>query len=172
MSGLTGVSLAGDEASLNQGINYIAGKMAMSVGGIAALCQLIALAFPAAVALTYLCAVKKVRFSFLLASNFVAIVTLPTIAASILCMAFSLLSPVLGALLVALGAVASYVLLCELLVWDYGYAALPDGAHENRRDRRRRKTLKVIMIWLVGGALANAAVHAVTTLIGSMGSLL
>jgi hypothetical protein len=171
LSGLTGVSLAGDAASLNQGVNYIAGKMAMSVGGIAALCQLIALVFPAAVALTYLCAVKKVRFSFLLASNFVAIVTLPTIAASILCMVFSLLSPVLGALMVALGTVASYVLLSELLVWVTGmprYQTVPTkiaviGTAE---------TLKVIMIWLVGGALANAAVHAVTTLIGSMGSLL
>ncbi|MDD3214644.1 MAG: zinc ribbon domain-containing protein, partial [Eubacteriales bacterium] len=88
LSGLLGTSLAGDAASMNQGVNYIAGKMGASVGGIAALCQLIAIIFPMAVALVYLCVVKKVRFSFLLASNLTAIVTLPTLGAAVLCMVF------------------------------------------------------------------------------------
>ncbi|MCE5342357.1 MAG: zinc ribbon domain-containing protein [Eubacteriales bacterium] len=171
LSGLTGVSLAADEASLNQGVNYIAGKMAVSVGGIAALCQLLALLLPAAVTLTYLCAVKKVRFSFLLTSNLVAIVTLPSIAAAVLCMLCSLLSPVLAVMMLVLGDVVSYVLLCALIVWITG---LPQ--HQVVPVKIAivcsAEALKILFIWLVGGALATGALHTVSALVGSMGSLL
>ena len=100
---------------MSQGVNYIAGKMAASVGGIAAFCQLIALIFPAVVALVYLCVIRKVRFSFLLASNLVALMTLPSIAAAVLCMLGSLISPYVGLVPVFVGVIASDVLLCTLV---------------------------------------------------------
>ncbi len=170
-STLSGTALAGDAASLNQGVNYIAGKMAASVGGIAVLCQLIAIAFPATVTLVYLCVVKKVRFSFLLASNLAAIVTLPSVAVSLLSMAASLLSPYAAAAAVLLGVIASYALLSALVTWITG---MPEqrlvptkiaviGASE---------MLKILFIWLVGGALSAVAMSTVYGLIGSMGSLL
>jgi hypothetical protein len=171
LSEWTGVSLAADEASLNQGVNYIAGKMAFSVGGIAALCQLLAILLPAAVALTYLCVVKKVRFSYQLASNFVAIVTLPSIAAALLCMLFSLLSPVPAVLMLVLGDVVSYVLLCALVVWIAGvpqYQLAPVKIAVVCAS----ETLKILLIWLIGGALATGALQTASALIGSMGSLL
>jgi len=170
-SALTGSSLAANAASMNQGVNYIAGKMAASVGGIAALCQLIALMFPAAVTLTYLCVIKKVRFSFLLASNLVAIVTLPTVGASLLCMVASLITPYLGAVMVLIGEVASYVLLCALIAWATG-----------RTEQRLVVTkiavvcaselLKILFLWLVGGALTAAALHTVSGLVNNLGSLM
>ncbi|HNX61095.1 MAG TPA: zinc ribbon domain-containing protein [Candidatus Limiplasma sp.] len=168
---LFGASLAGDTGSMNQGINYIVGKMAASVGGIAAVCQLFAVIAPLAAALIYLCAFKKVRFSFLLASNLAAIFTLPTIAASILCMLFSLVSPVLGGVMILLGTAASYVLLCALLTWITGMAdaklvvtkiAVISAA----------EGLKILFIWLVGGALTAAALTAVAGIVNSLGSLI
>ena len=67
ISTLTGVSLASDAASMNQGVSYIAGRIAPSVGGAAVLCQLIGMAVPALVFLVYLCGVAKVHFSWELA---------------------------------------------------------------------------------------------------------
>ena len=64
ISTLTGVSLASDAASMNQGVSYIAGRIAPSVGGAAVLCQLIGMAVPALVFLVYLCGVAKVHFSW------------------------------------------------------------------------------------------------------------
>lgn len=77
ISALTGVSLASDAASMNQGISYIAGRIAPSVGGAAVLCQLIGMAVPALVFLVYLCGVAKVHFSWELLLGFVAVTTLP-----------------------------------------------------------------------------------------------
>ena len=168
---LFGASLAGDAGSMNQGINYIVGKMAASVGGIAAVCQLFAVIAPLAAALIYLCAFKKVRFSFLLASNLAAILTLPTIAASILCMLFSLVSPVLGGVMILLGTAASYVLLCAMLTWITGMADAKLVVTKIAMISAA-EGLKILFIWLVGGALTAAALTAVAGIVNSLGSLI
>lgn len=171
VTSLFGVSLAGDAASMNQGISYIAGKIAASVGGIAALCQLFALVLPAAVALVYLCTIRRVRFSFLLASNMVAITTLPSIAASVLCMVFSLLSPVLGVLMLTLGQVVSYVLVCLMI-------AHITGIPEQHSTLVKLAVVcisivvKALFIQLVGGTLMASAMRTITSLMNTMGSLL
>ena len=170
-AGLTGASVAGSQASMNQGVNYIAGRMGASVGGIAALCQLIAVALPAAVALVYLCAVRKVRFSFLLASNLVAITTLPSIAAALLCMLLSLLTPFAGLLALLLGEIASYVFLGALIVRITG---LPETYAVPTKIAvfGIAEVLKIVLIQLVGGALMSMAMQTASSLITNLGSLL
>ena len=171
LSGVLGVSLAGDAASMNQGINYIAGKVAASMGGIATLCQLFALFFPAAVTLVYLCVIRKVRFSFLLASNLVALITLPSIAASLACMVGSLISPYVGLLFLFVGEVASYTLLCVLI-------ACITGQPEQHSVLTKiaviciAEVLKILFMQLIGRALFAGAMTTVSGLIGTMGSLL
>lgn len=171
LSSFTGTALAGDAASMNQGINYIAGKMGASVGGIAALCQLFALVFPAAVGLVYLCAIRKVRFSFLLTSNLVALTTLPTIAAAILCLLTSLISPYIGLVMILMGEVASYVILSTLIGRITGILdqfAVPIKI----AVICIAEVLKILFMLLIGGALMASVMQTVSSLIGSMGSLL
>lgn len=171
LSGLLGTPLAGDAASMNQGINFIAGKIAASLGGIAMLCQLLALAISAAVAMVYLCVVRKVRFSFLLASGFVALTTLPSIAAAVGCMLLGLLSPYLGLLSVLVGMVASDVFICLLI-------SHITGVPEQRSAVVKiavvciAEGIKIVLIQLVGGALLGSALQTVSSLVGTMGSLL
>ena len=166
-----GVSLAGSDASFNQGVNYIAGKMAMSAGGIAALCQLFAMLLPAAAALTYLCLVRKVRFSYLLTVNLLAIVTLPSVAAGLLSMLFSLLSPMLAGIALFVGEAASYVLLCALLEWAAGLSR-PAATPVKVTVVCASVALKALFFWLVGGALASGLLHTAGGLIAAMGDLL
>ena len=171
LSSLFGLSLAGDAASMNQGVSYIAGKIAVPVGGIAVLCQVFSMVFPAAVALVYLCAMRKVRFSFLLASNVVALATLPTVVASLLCMLGSLLSPFVGLALVFLGEVASYVILCTLIA---RITCVP----EQRSALTKiaviciAEILKLGFMQLIGGALLSGTLRTMSTLMGTMSSLL
>ena len=115
ISTLTGVSLASDAASMNQGISYIAGRIAPSVGGAAVLCQLIGMAVPALVFLVYLCGVAKVHFSWELLLGFVGVTTLPTAAVALLAMVLSLLSPWLALLVALCGMAVSYTQACGLL---------------------------------------------------------
>ena len=82
VAALSGVTLAGSSASMNQGISYIAGRVAPSVGGIAAVCQLICMLVPAVVFMIYICAVCKVMFSWELALGFAAVTSLPSPALS------------------------------------------------------------------------------------------
>lgn len=171
LSGLLGVSLAGDAASMSQGVSYIAGKIAASIGGIAALCQLFSIALPAAVAMVYLCTVRKLRFSFLLLSNFVAVNTLPSVAAALLCMVFSLLSPYLGAVILILGNVVSYVFTCLMIARLTGQPEAQSAAVKAAVVCISELT-KILFIQLVGGALMAAALRTVAALIGTMGSLL
>ena len=171
LSSITGTALAGDAASMNQGINYIAGKIATSIGGIATLCQVFALLLPLAVVLTYLCAIRRVRFSFLLASNLLALVTLPSIVASLLCMVLSLLSLYLGLAALLAGMVASYVLIAQLTVQITG---MPEQSAAPVKIALicLSEGVKALFIWLVGGALLASAMTTVNSLIGTMGSLL
>ncbi|MEA4929499.1 MAG: zinc ribbon domain-containing protein [Candidatus Limiplasma sp.] len=171
LSGMLSAPLAADAASMNQGVNYIAGKIAGSLGGIAALCQLFALGFPAAVSMVYLCVMRKVRFSFALLSNVVAIVTLPSLAASLLCMLGSLLSPFIGLAVLLAGLIASYVLLCTLIACIAGKPEA-QGVPVKIAVVCTSELLKILFIQLIGGALMSAAINTVSGLIGTMGSLL
>ena len=171
LSSLLGTPLAGDATSMSQGVNYIAGKMAASVGGIAAFCQLIALVFPAVVTLVYLCVIRKVRFSFLLASNLVALMTLPSIAAAVLCMLGSLISPYVGLVPVFVGVIASDVLLCTLVARITG---IPEQQSAPVKIALVciAELLKIVFMQLIGGSLAVNALGTISGLIATMGSLL
>ncbi len=171
LSGILGVQLAGDAASMNQGVNYIAGRISVSIGGIAVLCQLFAIVLPAAVALVYLCAVRKVRFSFLLASNLVAVTTLPSLAAALLCMVFSLMVPALGLVAMGLGLVVSYVLLGLVVSHITG---MPEQHSAGIRITliSISEVVKLLFVQLIGGALVAGTLHTVSSLVGTIGSLL
>lgn len=171
LGSFTGNAVAGDAASMNQGINYIAGKMGASIGGIATLCQLFALAFPSAVALVYLCVMRKVRFSFVLASNLMALTTLPTVAAALLCMVTSLISPYIGFVMVLMGQIASYVILCGLIGRITG---LPEQYAVPTKIAVVcvSEVLKILFMMLIGGALMTSVLHSISNLIATMSSLL
>ena len=160
LSGILGVQLAGDAASMNQGVNYIAGRISASIG-----------VLPAAVALVYLCAVRKVRFSFLLASNLVAVTTLPSLAAALLCMVFSLMVPALGLVAMGLGLVVSYVLLGLVVSHITG---MPEQHSAGIRITliSISEVVKLLFVQLIGGALVAGTLHTVSSLVGTIGSLL
>ena len=171
LSGLLNLSLANDAASMNQGVNYIAGKIAAPLGGIATLCQLFALVLPAAVTLVYLCVFRRVRFSFLLVSNLVALTTLPSVAASLLCMVFGLLSPYLALIAMFMGGVASYVIMSLLISRITGLAE-QHSAGVRILLICLSEVLKILFMQFVGGALLSSAMHTVTALMSTMSSLL
>lgn len=171
LSQLMGTSLAGSAASMNQGVNYIAGKIAPSVGGIAALCQLFSLALPLTVMLVYLCVIRKVRFSFLLASNLLALTTLPSLAVALASMVVSLLSPYLAALAVMAGVVVSNVLMVTLVS---GIVGLPEQQSAPVKIALicASELLKILFIQLIGGSLLSLTMGAASNLVSTMGSLL
>jgi len=104
----------GNELARADGINRIAGNISAAVGGIAVLCQLIAMVFPLAVMLVYLCAVCKVRFSFELLFGLITLLTMPTLPISVFTLVASLFSPLLPPLFVIAGMVISYVFMGSL----------------------------------------------------------
>lgn len=171
LSQLLGTSLAGDAASMNQGVNYIAGKIAPSVGGIAVLCQLFSLVLPLTVALVYLCVIRKVRFSFLLASNLLALTTLPSLAVAALSMVVGLLSPYLAVLAVLAGVVVSNVLMVTLVS---GMVGLPEQQSTPVKIALicASELLKILFIQLIGGSLLSLTMGTVSSLVSTMGSLL
>jgi hypothetical protein len=170
-SGITGLQFAESAASLNQGVGYLAGKVNVAVGGIATACQLIAAVMPVAVTTVYLCAMRKVRCSFLLLSGLSAITVLPNLAALALASVFSLITPILSLLALFFGQVVSYVLLCTM-----------SSQIANLQPQRKVLTLssliglseltKIVLIAAVGGALMGGVIRTLTSLTNSMGSLL
>ena len=171
ISALTGVSLASDAASLNQGISYIAGRLGPSVGGIAVLCQLIGLVVPLMVYMIYLCVICKVRFSWELLLGFLSVTTLPTAAVALLAMVLSLLSPWLALLVALCGMAVSYTQACGLL-----------SAVTGRSDAQLLSVkmllvalalaLTLIVGGLVGGLLMRGVTQRVMVLLNSVGSLI
>ena len=145
ISALTGVSLASNAASMNQGVSYIAGRIAPSVGGVAVLCQLIGMAMPALVFMVYVCGVAKVRFSLELLLGFVSVTTLPTVAVALLTMVLSLVSPWLSLLAALCGMAVSYTQWCGLTL---------------------------IVGGVVGGLLLRGVMQRVMALLNSVGSLI
>jgi hypothetical protein len=170
-SGMTGLQLADSAASLNQGVNYLSGKVAVPIGGIAAVCQLIAAVMPSAVTMAYLSVIRQVRFSFPLLSGFTAITVLPNLAALVLASACSLITPYLSLLMLFFGQVVSYVLLCTMAV------RLANA--EPQRTVLVQSSLiclseltKIALIAAVGGTLMNGVIRTLTSLTNSMGGLL
>lgn len=171
ISSLTGVSLASDAASMNQGVSYIAGRIAPSVGGAAVVCQLIGMAVPALVFMVYLCGVAKVHFSWELLLGFVGVTTLPTAAVALLAMVLSLLSPWLALLVALCGMAVSYTQACGLL-----------SAVTGRSDAQLLSVkmllvalalaLTLIVGGLVGGLLMRGVTQRVMVLLNSVGSLI
>lgn len=171
ISSLTGVSLASDAASMNQGVSYIAGRIAPSVGGAAVVCQLIGMAVPALVFMVYLCGVAKVHFSWELLLGFVGVTTLPTAAVALLAMVLSLLSPWLALLVTLCGMAVSYTQACGLL-----------SAVTGRTDAQLLPAkmllvalslaLTLIVGGMVGGLLMRGVLQRVMVLLNSVGSLI
>ena len=171
MGGITGQQLAENAASLNQGVGYLAGRVGVSIGGIAALCQLIAAVMPVAVTTVYLCVMRQVRCSFLLLSGLTAITVLPSLAALALASVFSLITPVLSLLSLLFGQVVGYVLLCTM--------ASQIGSIKPQRTVLTLSALiglseltKITLIAVAGGALMGGVVRTLTSLTNSMGGLL
>ena len=171
MSGLTGVQLADSAASLNQGVGYLAGKVALPIGGIAAACQLIAALVPVVVTMAYLSLLRQVKFSFLLASGLTAIITLPNVLGLLLAAVFSLITPYLSLLVLFFGQVVSYVLLCNLAV----QIACP----EPNRTVLVQATLvclselmKIILVAVVGAMMMGGVIQTLAGLTNSVSGLL
>jgi len=170
MSGLTGLELADSTASLNQGVSYLAGKIAAPVGGIAAVCQLIAALVPVVVTMAYLSLLKQLRFSFLLASGFTAIITLPNLLALVLASAFSLITPYLSLLTLFSGLVVSYVLLCNMTM----QLVNPDGERSVPVQSALvclSELMKIILIAVIGGAMMSGVVRTLSSLTSSVSGL-
>lgn len=170
-SGVTGLQLAGSAASLNQGVSYLAGRIAVPIGGIAALCQVIAAVMPAVVTMVYLSTVRQVRFSFLLLSGIMAITVLPNIIALVLASVCSPITPYLSLVMLFFGQVFSYVLLCTMAV---RIAELePQKAVLVQASLICLSELtKIALIAAIGGTLMSGVVRTLTSLTNSMGGLL
>lgn len=168
---LTGASLAGDAAAMNQGVSYVAGRVAPAVGGIAALCQLIGMVVPTTVFMVYLCAMCRMPFSWPLVIGFFAVTTLPTAAVALLAMVLSLLSPWLGVLAIVCGMVVSYTQACAML----SYAT---GRSEGQLTLPKMccvvisVALVLVLCGLFGGLLMGQVLQRVLVLLGSVGSLI
>lgn len=112
---VTGRPMADDATSLTQGVNFVASKISVSIGGIAALCQLFAMLMPLAVLMVYLCAVCKLRFSWEMLFGCFTITALPTAGIALLGMLVALLYAPLVLLLAMIGAVIGYVFIGSLM---------------------------------------------------------
>ena len=171
IAALSGVTLAGSSASMNQGVSYIAGRVAPSVGGIAAVCQLMAMLVPAVVFMVYICGVCKVMFSWELAMGFVAVTSLPTVAAALLSMAASLLSPWIALLIMICAAAVGYTQACGML----GYIT---GRSEQQLVAGKLLCTCVSLVvtlalcGLIGSMLMNGVVQRMIVLFSNVGSLI
>ena len=171
VAALSGAKLAGSSASMNQGISYIAGRVAPSVGGIAALCQLICMLVPTVVFMFYICVVCKVMFSWELALGFLAVTSLPTVAVALLTMASSLLSPWAALVLMGCGTAISYTQACGML----GYIT---GRNEAQLMGGKllctvvSLALSLALCGVAGGLLMGGVAQRIVVLFANVGSLI
>jgi len=171
ISALSGVSMAASEAAMNQGISYIAGRVAPSVGGIAVVCQLISMLVPAIVFLVYICVICKVMFSWELALGFMAVTSMNTVVVSLAAMALSLLSPWLALIVMAAGSAVSYTQACAMLGL---ITARPDGQLVSAKLALTAISLVVTLLTAGGvcGLLLSGVVQHILRLLSSVGSLI
>ena len=171
ISVLSGTPLASTDASMSPGVSYIAGRVAPMAGGIAALCQLIAMLVPAAVFMVYICGVCRVAFSWELVTSFIAVISLNTVAVSVLAMAGSLLTPWLAIGLILCGMAVSYVQATGML-----------GLITARPDQQLMfgkllcvvisLALTLLLCGVVGGLLMGGVVDRVLILLNNVGALI
>ena len=171
ISALSGVQLAASDASMNQGISYIAGRVAPSVGGIAALCQLICMLVPTIVFMVYICVVCKVMFSWELALGFLTVTSLPTVAAALLAMASSLITPWLAMIFAVCGAAVGYTQACGML-------SLITGRSEQQLMQGKwictcvSLAATLALCGVAGGLLMGGVVQRIVVLFANVGSLI
>jgi len=169
MASLSGA--AGSAAAVNQGVTYIVGRIAPSVGGAAALCQLICMLVPTAVFMLYICVFCRVTFSWELSLGFLAITSMNTVAVSLLAMALSLLSPFLALIVVAAGMAVSYGKACSML-------GLITARPENQLVFAKLLltaaaiVLSLALAGLAGGALMQGVARQIASLLSSVSSLI
>ena len=169
--GVAGLQLADSAASLSQGVSYLAGKIAVPIGGIAAVCQLIAAVIPAAVTLLYLRALKQIRFSFQLLLGLIAVSVLPNLAALVLASVCSLITPYISLFLLLFGQIVSYVLLCTMAS-QLGNLKPQRAALTQASLICLSELVKWVLIALAGGSLIGGVFRTLTDLTGSMTGLL
>lgn len=112
---LAGLSSAGLAGSAQQGISLITERVSLSIGGIAALCQLICMLVTGFVFFVYINLIRKNNFSLTVLISLVAVSSFPTIVGCILCMIASFISPVICLLIMALSTAMSYLQLGIML---------------------------------------------------------
>ncbi len=163
---LTGVSLAGNSASLQQGINYVAGRVAPAVGGIAVLCQLLAMIVPVLVTVFYLCVIGKRPFSWYLVLGMITVTTAPTIAVALLGVLASFISPVLTLVLMIIGMVIAYLQIGHIL-------STVLGVDEAQLLGAKMVIIPVCLVltlallWFVGGTLMGGVFQYMLSLLSS-----
>ena len=171
VSSLTGVSLAGSASSMNQGINYVAGRIAPSVGGVTVLCQLISMLVPVLVSGIYLLGICKVPFSWPVIFGLVSIPSIPSAVAALAGMLLSLLSPWLTIVCVLCGMAFSYLQLGALLQYVTGRSEqqlfLPKTA-----CILLSLLLTLLLHLLIGGGLMGNVMNYMIQLLSNVGSLL
>lgn len=158
-------------AAVNQGITYIIGRVAPSVGGIAALGQLICMLIPTAVFMVYICLLCRVAFSWELALGFMAVTSMNTVVVSLVAMALSLLSPWLALIVMAAGTAVSYTQACAMLGL---ITARPDEQLVSAKLALTVVSLIVTLVTCGGvcGLLMSGVVQHVLRLLSSVGSLI
>ena len=171
IAALSGITLAGSSASMNQGISYIAGRVAPSVGGIAVVCQLICMLTTTIVFMLYICVVCKVMFSWELALGFLTVTAMPTAAFALLAMALSLLSPWDAVLMILLNCAVSFTLACAMLAPVTG-----------RSDQQLlggklaclglTLVLAFVLCGVAGGFMMGGVVQRMVVLFANVGSLI
>lgn len=161
----------GSAAAANQGVTYIVGRIAPSVGGTAALCQLISMAVPTAVFMFYICVLCRVTFSWELSLGFLAVTSMNTVAVSLLAMAVSLLSPFAALIVVAAGMAVSYGKACSMLGL---ITARPDNQLVGAKLLLTAIAIIVslALAGLVGGVLMQGVARQIVSLLSSVSSLI
>ena len=164
ITSLTGISLANSTSALRQGINYVAGQIAPAVGGIAVLCQLIAILVPVAVILIYLYLAHHLPINWVMALEMATVATTPTIPIALLGMLASMISPALAVFAMVLGMVVAYLQLGHMLDTILG------GTDVQQLKAKMicfpiAVLLTLALVFLLGGNLSgNVFVHMISLL--------
>lgn len=169
ITSLTGISLAGSSSALRQGVNYIAGQIAPAVGGIAVLCQVIAIIIPVAVIMVYLYLVHRQQPNWMMALEMVTVTTMPTIAVALVTMVASMISPMLALVVMIVGIVIAYLQLSHML------STLLGGTPEQELLVKLicfpiALLLTLGLIYLLGGNLMSGVFQHMISLLGNMGA--
>lgn len=169
ITSLTGISLAGSSSALRQGVNYIAGQIAPAVGGIAVLCQVIAIIIPVAVIMVYLYLVHHQQPNWMMALEMVTVTTMPTIAVALVAMVASMISPMLALVVMIVGIVIAYLQLSHML------STLLGGTPEQELLVKLicfpiALLLTLGLIYLLGGNLMSGVFQHMISLLGNMGA--